>query len=45
MSSMAETMDADETVDWIERRSAAVAEWSSRTMGMKECASKEDTQP
>ena len=34
---MADIMDADETVDWIERRSAAVAEWSSRTRGMKEC--------
>ena len=30
-------MDAEETVYWIERRSAAVAEWSSRTMGKKDC--------
>ena len=36
MSAMADTMDAEDTVDWIEQRSAAVAEWSTRTMGKKE---------
>ena len=36
MSSMLDIMDADETVDWIERRSAAVAEWAYRTMCQKE---------
>jgi hypothetical protein len=33
---MADIMDAEETVDLIERRSAAVAEWASRTMCQKE---------
>ena len=36
MSSIADIMDAEETVDWFEQRSAAVAEWSSRTLGKKE---------
>ena len=30
-------MDAEETVDWIEWCSAAVAEWNSRKMGKKNC--------
>ena len=30
-------MDAEDTVDWIEQHSVAVAEWSSRTMGKKDC--------
>ena len=33
---MANIMDAEGTVDWIERCSAAVADWASRTMGQKE---------
>jgi hypothetical protein len=36
MSSMADIMDAEETEDWIKRRSAVVAEWASRTIGQKE---------
>ena len=35
MSSMADIMDAEETVDWIERRSSAVTEWASRTKCQK----------
>ena len=31
MSSMTDIMDAEETEDWIERLSAAFAEWASRT--------------
>ena len=33
---MADIMDAEETVDCIEQRSAAVAEWSTRTMAKTE---------
>ena len=36
MSSMADIMDAEETVYWIERRSAAFTEGASRTVGQKE---------
>jgi hypothetical protein len=37
MSSMADIMDAKEIEDWIKRRSTAVADWASRTIGQKEC--------
>ena len=36
MSSLKDIMDAEETEDWIEQRSEAVAEWRTRKMGKKE---------
>ena len=36
MSSLKDIMDAEETENWIEQRSAAVAEWSTRKIAKKE---------
>ena len=36
MSSLANIMDAEETENWVEQRSTAVAEWSTRKTGRKE---------
>ena len=36
MSSQENTMDAEETENWVEQCSAAAAEWNARRMGRKE---------
>ena len=36
MSSLADIMDAEETENWIDKHSTAVAEWSTRKAGKKE---------
>ena len=36
ISSLKDTMDAEGTENWIEQRSAAVAEWSTMKMGKKD---------